>query len=105
MMPVRPPAASASSSTAGNQKRRSRCFRSSGGAFTIAVGLYALRRSKGGFAAIFLHLFTPTMPKDARFGQRGFPQLATFVRFPAKIIAYAQRQRRLRERRIRGLLS
>jgi hypothetical protein len=52
MMPVKPPAASARSNTAGNQKRRKMCLRSPGGALTMAVGRYAFSRSKGGFAAI-----------------------------------------------------
>src|SRR3989442_6432090 len=52
MMPVNPPAASASISTAGNQNRRRMCFRSAGGELIIAVGRYALRRLNGGLAAM-----------------------------------------------------
>jgi hypothetical protein len=52
MMPVNPPAASAKRITAGNQKRRRICFRSPGGALTIAPGVYDFKRFIGGFAAI-----------------------------------------------------
>src|SRR6185369_226145 len=40
MIPVNPPAESASKITAGNQKRANKVFRSSGGALTIAFGEY-----------------------------------------------------------------
>src|SRR5689334_24178747 len=82
MMPVRPPAASASSNTAGNQKRRKMCLRSPGGALTMAVGRYAFSRSNGGFAAIgylsycgVLAEFLLDNALDVAFEQRGFPQL------------------------------
>src|SRR5829696_3516350 len=40
MIPVRPPAASASSKTAGSQNRASMCLRCSGGVLMIAFGEY-----------------------------------------------------------------
>src|SRR6267378_2705456 len=52
MMPVKPPAASANSNTAGNQNRRRRCERCSGGALTIAFGEYDLNFEPGDFEAI-----------------------------------------------------
>src|SRR5205823_13705302 len=54
MMPVNPPATSASKITAGNQKRRRMCLRSPGGALTIAVGRYDFKRLNGSLAAILI---------------------------------------------------
>src|SRR6266852_2402016 len=76
MMPVSPPAVSASISTAGNQNRRRMCLRSPGGELMIAVGRYALRRLNGGLAAMCfqprdlrcfrMHNFETWIPKAVR---------------------------------------
>src|SRR6266404_831171 len=76
MMPVNPPAASASRITAGNQNRRRMCLRSLGGALTIPCGVYDFKREPGGFAAMISPIFFRiTLPQLPSCGQRGFPQL------------------------------
>ena len=54
MIPVKPPAASANSKTAGNQNLRMKWRRFRGGAVTIALGEYDFNFEPGDFAAIEL---------------------------------------------------
>src|SRR6185503_20989 len=100
MMPVNPPAASASSSTAGNQKRRKMCLRSLGGALTIAVGRYAFRRLIGGLAAILFqplvqespgYTLTITCLRIADFGNVDSHSRSIFRRIPRKTLYRRQR--------------
>src|SRR6266566_1752765 len=110
-MPVKPPAASARSKIAGNQNRRSRCWRCSGGAFTMALGEYCFNFEPGNFAAIefsssLAALSTPNVASN-RFGTTTW--VATVIRFsfgPAQIIDQDSSRTRLRAPvRGRGLFS